>query len=78
MNKWIKCTDQLPEEGKYVLIWDGNLNLENIPFYEIAAYRTFRNGSFFVAGPYTLHNVKYWMELPVPPKDALDESANNP
>lgn len=68
-DKWIKCTERLPEEGKYVLVWDGNLDLDNVPLYEIASYRTFKNGSVFVYGPYALHNIKFWMPLPLPPKE---------
>ncbi len=67
--KWISVKDRFPAEGKYVLVWDGNLNLDNVPFYEIASYRSFNNGSVFVSGPYSLQNIKFWMPLPEPPKE---------
>jgi hypothetical protein len=70
--EWIKCSERLPEEGEYVLTYDGNLNLDNKPFYEIAAYRTFNNGSFFISGPYSLQNIKFWMPLPSPPNFTKD------
>jgi hypothetical protein len=66
---WISIKDQLPPEGKYVLVYDGNRNLDDIPFYEIAAYRSFQNGSFFISGAYTLQNIKFWMPLPIPPEE---------
>jgi len=48
---------------------DGNINLDNFPFYEIAAYRTFNNGSFFISGPYVLQKITHWMPLPNPPQE---------
>ena len=65
---WIKVEDKLPEEGQYVLVYDGNRNLDDVPFYEIAAYRSFQNGSVFISGPYSLNNIKFWMTLPKPPE----------
>lgn len=67
--EWIKCSERLPEEGEYVIVYDGNLDLDNKAFYEIAAYRTFNNRSVFVSGPYSLQNIKFWMPLPLPPKE---------
>jgi hypothetical protein len=67
--EWIKCSERLPEDDKYVLVWDGNINLDNFPFYEIAAYRTFNNGSFFISGPYVLQKITHWMPLPNPPQE---------
>lgn len=69
MSDWISVKEKYPEEGKDVLVWDGNLNLDNIPSYEIAAYRLFNNGSFFISGTYSLQNIIYWMLLPEPPKE---------
>ncbi len=66
---WIKVEDQKPKEGIDVLVWDGNLSLDNIPRYEIAAYRNFANGSHFISGPYSLQGIKYWMPLPEKPHD---------
>lgn len=64
---WISVKDNLPQVGQYVLVWDGNKGLNNNCFYEIASYRTFNNGAFFVSGPYLLHGIVYWMPLPKPP-----------
>ncbi len=69
LMKWISVKEKFPDEGVYVLVWDGNLNLDNQPFYEIAAYRTFNNGSFFISGPYCLHRVSHWMPLPNKPEE---------
>ena len=66
--EWISVKDRLPEEGIYVLAWDGNHARDNgDPYYEIAAYRTFGHGSFFVCPPYCLNNITHWMPLPKPP-----------
>jgi hypothetical protein len=66
---WISVEDRLPDEGKDVLVWDGNLNLDKIPIYEIAAYRRFANGNLFISGLYSLQGITHWMPLPEPPKD---------
>ena len=68
MSEWISVKDRVPNEGEYVLVYDGNIPLEGKPFYEIAAYRIFANGAYFVSGPYTLSSVKFWTPLPEPPK----------
>ena len=67
--EWISVKDRLPREGIEVLVWDGNLNLDNIPSYSIASYKTFHNGSFFIDPPYSLQDIKWWMPLPNLPKD---------
>lgn len=67
MSDWISAKERFPPEGQYVLVWDGNLNLDEIPHYEIASYRIFNNGSFFVSDSYILHDIKYWRPLPNPP-----------
>jgi hypothetical protein len=74
--KWISVKKSFPPEGQYVLVCDGNLNLDNEPFYEIAAYRTFQNGSFFIAGAYILHDIKFWMHLPEPPDLFVEDEEN--
>jgi len=61
--EWISVKNKTPEEGKDVLVSDG------FPKYEIAAYRTFNNGQFFVCGSYTLSGVTHWMPLPKPPEE---------
>lgn len=66
---WVSVKDKLPEEGIDVLVWDGNLSLDNIPKYEIAAYRTFANGSHFISGPYSLQGITHWMPLPNPTEE---------
>lgn len=67
--KWISVKDRLPEEGESVLVYDGNLPLSGKPHYEVASYRTFKNGSMFVSPPYSLQGIIYWMPLPEPPKE---------
>lgn len=64
---WISVKDRLPSEGVDILVWDGNLNLDNICRYEIAAYRLFANGGHFISGPYSLQGITHWMPLPEPP-----------
>ena len=66
---WISVKDKLPSEGEYVLVYDGNLDLDGKSFYEIAAYRIFNNGGHFIAGAYSLQNINFWMPLPSPPKE---------
>jgi hypothetical protein len=68
MSEWISVDNRLPEEGEYVLVYDGNLPLSGKPMYEIASYRSFANAATFVSGPYSLQGIKYWMPLPEPPK----------
>ncbi len=65
--QWISIKDKFPEEGKDVLVWDGNLSLENVPIYEIAVYRIFNNASCFISGSYFIRGVTHWMPLPQPP-----------
>lgn len=65
--EWISVKDRWPPEEQYVLVYDGNLNLDGLPFYEIASYRIFNNGGCFVSGPYSLNNILFWMPLPSPP-----------
>lgn len=67
--EWISVNDRFPDEGKYVLVYDGNRNLDDVPFYEIAAYRIFNNGAHFISSCYSLQNIKFWMPLPSPPKE---------
>lgn len=70
--QWISVNDQLPEEGKNVLVFSGMIDVNNIPIYEIATYRIFNNGSCFVTGPYSLSDITHWMPLPQPPKESYD------
>jgi hypothetical protein len=68
--EWISVKDKLPSEGEDVLVWDGNYGLDNLSAsYEIAAYRSFKNESHFISGPYSLQNISHWMPLPSPPKE---------
>ena len=69
MNEWIKCAYRFPEEGIDVLVWDGNRGIDiNTAKYEIASYRAFANGKFFISAPYILQNITHWMPLPNPPE----------
>lgn len=67
-NQWVSVKDRLPEEGVYVLVYDGNVNLDNGCFFEIAAHRIFNNGSKFISGAYSLQGITHWMPLPKPPE----------
>lgn len=74
MNEWISAKDRLPEIGKSVLVyqidedspidnniyvaWIEKLGIENKPIWQYS----------WCCGCYVPHEVKYWKELPEPPK----------
>ena len=62
MSEWIKCSDRMPEDGKHVLLWDGNTChagywMEYLDRWESA----------FVPAE-ELRDITHWMEMPEPPE----------
>ena len=67
---WTQITDNLPEEGTAVIVWDGEKVIDDCTFmpwggctefdWQVHAYG-YDNDS------YTVENVTHWMPLPEPP-----------
>ena len=58
--EWIKCSDQLPQEGKVVLLCDQG-------GYMTAGW--LHNGRFYLESMvWFQHEFTHWMPLPEPPK----------
>ena len=65
-DKWIPCSERLPEENKEVLIqiWYGTMTVGCLS----------DNRWISEAWPYQIHEVAAWMPLPEPYKGMTDES----
>lgn len=61
MTTWIKCSDRLPEEGVYVLVYNDADELR----YHVASHQD----GYWVDDEYAYANVTHWSELPDPPKE---------
>lgn len=67
--QWIGVKERVPDDEIDVLVYEGKTTLEGYPKYEVASFRAYRFGSFFVSGPQILRDVTHWAPLPAPPED---------
>ena len=61
MTTWIKCSDRLPEEGVYVLVYNDANELR----YHVASHQD----GYWTNENYYFFAVTHWSELPDPPKE---------
>lgn len=61
MAEWISVKDRLPEDGKYVLVWEPNLNAIDFSRYDKAS-------DYWIDHEYNAMFPSHWMPLPPPPK----------
>jgi hypothetical protein len=64
-DKWIECTDQLPEKGKHVLLHDKTEGI-CVGYRSDEYYNHYPSGDFATGCP--LFYVSHWMPLPESPK----------
>ena len=60
MSEWIKCSDRLPDDGVWVLIYQEGY------VFDMASYS--ERNDLFENGYEWLEGVTHWMPLPEPPK----------
>lgn len=58
-NPWIKCTENLPEQGVKCLVFDAETKYISINII-------MEDGKWYVG-----YNITHWMPLPQPPKEKL-------
>lgn len=72
-DKWIACSERLPEEGQVVVLLDTSRyvaeerSIEHV--MHIGCYRSWSGGYWSVTGErgFVLDAFTYWMDLPAPP-----------
>lgn len=71
-QRWIPVKERLPEEKQRVLFWNPANEAIYAGFY---SYTGKRGTVWFRAGK-TDYASKYWMALPEPPEEGVNENAN--
>lgn len=59
MSEWIKCTENLPEQGVKCLVFDSETKYISINII-------MEDGKWYVG-----YNITHWMPLPQPPKEKV-------
>lgn len=59
MSEWIKCTENLPEQGIKCLVFDAETKYISINII-------MEDGKWYVG-----YNITHWMPLPQPPKEKV-------
>ncbi len=62
MAEWVKCSDELPQTRRYLLVWN-NLH-EEIQIGEYVPDMQQWRGTYGVDDD---HDITHWMDLPEPP-----------
>lgn len=70
-QKWIPCSERLPEEKQRVLFWVESNEAAYTGFYSY----TGRQGAHWFMGGKSNYAVKFWMPLPEPPEEGGNENA---
>ena len=68
--EWISVKDRLPEEDKEVLAYNG-------AYVFIAAYTTNPTKYWYTISRSAMRTVTYWMPIPEPPEELLDDTKQN-
>lgn len=70
MGEWIKCSEQMPEVGQEVIVFDKNRNVVQSGVIFDTGYPRGVGNVFvdFNEQYYKVTNVEYWMHLPEPPQ----------
>jgi hypothetical protein len=65
-NEWIKCSDRLPEDQSYNIVYSDDVYIAK--FIEKKDKRLKkRSGTFEVSDDYFENDITHWMPLPTPP-----------
>ena len=65
MSEWIKCSDEMPEQGQKVLVFRPHAHEKPYkdPNYKICTYA----GEDIFINSHFEHEITHWMPLPKPP-----------